>query len=69
MTVRDYEYASQPFVVGTSADADFPAHTVIEETLTEIVSNGWVNDEYKHMVVTASPKALSVQPGQFFHVL
>ena len=69
MTVRDYEYASQPFVVGTSTDADFPAHTTIEETLTEIVSNDWVNDEYKHMVVTASPKALSVQPGQFFHVL
>jgi len=56
-------------VVGTSKDADFPAHTTIEETLTEIVSNDWVNDEYKHMVVTASPKALSVRPGQFFHIL
>ena len=69
MTLRDYRYASQPFVVGASAAADFPAHTVVEETLTEVVANDWVNDEYKHLVVTASPKALAVKPGQFFHVL
>ncbi|MEE8140105.1 MAG: dihydroorotate dehydrogenase electron transfer subunit [Alphaproteobacteria bacterium] len=67
--MRDYQFASQPFVVGASAAADFPAHTVVEETLTEVVNNDWVNDEYKHLVVTASPKALAVQPGQFFHVL
>lgn len=67
--MRDYQYASQPFVVGASAAADFPAHTVVEETLTEVVTNDWINDEYKHLVVTASPKALAVQPGQFFHVL
>ena len=67
--MRDYEYASQPFVVGVSAEADFPAHAPVEETLTEVVAHDWVNDEYKHMVVTASPKALAVKPGQFFHVL
>ena len=67
--MRDYQYASQPFVVGASADTDFPVHTTVEETLTEVLSNHWVNDEYKHLVVTASPKALSVQPGQFFQVL
>ena len=69
MTLRDYRYASQHFVVGASAAADLPAHTVVEETLTEVVANDWVNDEYKHLVVTASPKALAVKPGQFFHVL
>ncbi|MCH8917471.1 MAG: dihydroorotate dehydrogenase electron transfer subunit [Alphaproteobacteria bacterium] len=42
---------------------------MVEETLTEVVANDWVNDEYKHLVVTASPKALAVKPGQFFHVL
>jgi dihydroorotate dehydrogenase electron transfer subunit len=28
-----------------------------------------VNDEYKHLVVKASPKALAAQPGQFFQLL
>lgn len=65
----DYHYASQPFVVGRSAETDFPARTPIEETLTTVLSHEWVNDEYKHMVVAASPKALTVKPGQFFHVL
>ncbi len=69
MTVGEYEYASQPFVVGTSAEADFPAHTTVEETLCEVVSHHWVNDEYKHLVVSASPKAMAVEPGQFFQVL
>lgn len=67
--MQEYQYASQPFVVGRSEDADFPAATTIEETLTTVLSHDWVNDEYKHMVVTASPKALAVKPGQFFHIL
>ena len=33
------------------------------------VSHGWVNPEYKHLVVEASPKALAVRPGQFFNLL
>jgi dihydroorotate dehydrogenase electron transfer subunit len=67
--MQDYEYASRPFVVGASAEADFPAHTPVEETLTTVLSHDWVNDEYKHLVVSASAKALSVRPGQFFHIL
>jgi dihydroorotate dehydrogenase electron transfer subunit len=67
--MQDYHYASQPFVVGRSTDTDFPACTTVEETLTTVLSHEWVNDEYKHMVVTASPKALTVKPGQFFHIL
>ena len=41
----------------------------VEELLSDVVSHEWVNDEYKHMVVTASPKALATKPGQFFHIL
>jgi dihydroorotate dehydrogenase electron transfer subunit len=33
------------------------------------VSHDWVNSEYKHLVVDASPKALAVKPGQFFNLL
>jgi len=41
----------------------------IEELLTEVISHEWVNDEYKHLVVVASAKALATQPGQFFNFL
>jgi dihydroorotate dehydrogenase electron transfer subunit len=41
----------------------------VEELLTDVVSHDWVNDEYKHLVVKASPKALATRPGQFFHIL
>jgi dihydroorotate dehydrogenase electron transfer subunit len=33
------------------------------------VSHDWINSEYKHLVVDASPKALAVKPGQFFNLL
>jgi hypothetical protein len=33
------------------------------------VSHDWVNEEYKHLVVEASPKALIVARGQFFNLL
>src|SRR5271169_1883236 len=52
-------------VVGESAAARIPA----EESLCPVVSHDWVNSEYKHLVVEASPKALTVTPGQFFNLL
>jgi dihydroorotate dehydrogenase electron transfer subunit len=62
-------FASSPFVVGRSelsaAGTDRPA----EESLCPVVSHDWVNAEYKHLVVDASPKALAVGPGQFFNLL
>jgi dihydroorotate dehydrogenase electron transfer subunit len=62
-------FASAPNVVGKDilgADASFsPA----EESLCPVVAHDWVNGEYKHLVVEASPKALSVTPGQFFNLL
>jgi dihydroorotate dehydrogenase electron transfer subunit len=62
-------FASAPFIVGESEppliEADIPA----QEALCPVISHDWVNDEYKHLVVAASPKALAVKPGQFFNLL
>jgi dihydroorotate dehydrogenase electron transfer subunit len=60
-------FASAPYVVGKSAPAD--AHIPAEESLCPVVSHDWVNAEYKHLVVDASPKAMAVNPGQFFNLL
>jgi dihydroorotate dehydrogenase electron transfer subunit len=62
-------FASAPFVVGTSTPAAGEPHMPAEEALCPIVAHEWVNAEYKHLVVEASPKALAVRPGQFFNLL
>jgi dihydroorotate dehydrogenase electron transfer subunit len=60
-------FASNPFVVGETAPP--PDKIPAEESLCPIVRHDWVNSEYKHLVVDASPKALAVTPGQFFNLL
>jgi len=62
-------FASAPFVVGRSSAAAAQPHMPAEESLAPIVAHDWVNSEYKHMIVDASPKALAVKPGQFFNLL
>ena len=62
-------FASDPFVVGKSTPKAATAHIPAEESLCPVVSHTWVNSEYKHLVVEASPKALSANPGQFFNLL
>src|ERR1700674_5441716 len=62
-------FASAPFVVGKSPPAAALPHMPAEEALCPFVSHTWVNSEYKHLVVEASPKALEVKPGQFFNLL
>jgi dihydroorotate dehydrogenase electron transfer subunit len=62
-------FASDPFLVGKSEPAAAAAHIPAEESLCPVVSHAWVNSEYKHLVVEASPKALTVNPGQFFNLL
>jgi dihydroorotate dehydrogenase electron transfer subunit len=64
-------FASAPNVVGKSAvvGEGTAAHIPAEESLCPVLSHDWVNAEYKHLVVAASPKALSVTPGQFFNLL
>jgi dihydroorotate dehydrogenase electron transfer subunit len=62
-------FASDPYVVGKSAATHEPRPIPAEESLCPVVSQDWVNSEYKHLVVEASPKALEVNPGQFFNLL
>jgi dihydroorotate dehydrogenase electron transfer subunit len=62
-------FASAPYVVGKSAPAPAESRIPAEEALCPVVSHEWVNAEYKHLVVDASPKALAVNPGQFFNLL
>jgi dihydroorotate dehydrogenase electron transfer subunit len=62
-------FASNPFVVGQSGAAAAASHIPAEESLCPVVTHDRVNSEYKHLVVEASPKALSVTPGQFFNLL
>jgi dihydroorotate dehydrogenase electron transfer subunit len=62
-------FASSPYVVGKGAPAPAEPDTPAEESLAPVVSHDWVNSEYKHIVVEASPKALKVKPGQFFNLL
>src|ERR1700684_3603408 len=62
-------FTSDPFVVGKSAPTPEPRPIPAEESLCPVVSHAWVNSEYKHLVVEASPKALAVKPGQFFNLL
>ncbi len=62
-------FASDPYVVGKAETVVAPPHIPAEESLCPVVSHDWVNSEYKHLVVEASPKALTVAPGQFFNLL
>jgi dihydroorotate dehydrogenase electron transfer subunit len=62
-------FASSPYVVGKSEPAPTETHLPAEESLAPVVSHEWVNAEYKHLIVDASPKALAVKPGQFFNLL
>jgi dihydroorotate dehydrogenase electron transfer subunit len=62
-------FASAPFVVGARKPTATPDHIPAEETLCPVVSHDWINSEYKHLIVEASPKAIEVKPGQFFNLL
>jgi len=67
MTEQIYAHAAA--VTGKPGSGHSPAECPVEETLCPVVAHEWVNDEYKHLVVKATPKALAAQPGQFFHLL
>jgi dihydroorotate dehydrogenase electron transfer subunit len=62
-------FASAPYVVGASVPTPSDQHIPAEESLCPVVSHAWINAEYKHLIVDASPKALAVKPGQFFNLL
>jgi len=62
-------FASAPFIVGRSEASPTEAHIPAEETLCPVISHDWINAQYKHLVIAASPKAVAVRPGQFFNLL
>jgi dihydroorotate dehydrogenase electron transfer subunit len=62
-------FASAPFIVGKSEPSPTDSHIPAEEALCPVVSNDWVNEDYKHMVLVGSAKAVAVKPGQFFNLL
>ena len=41
----------------------------VVESQSRVISNQWVNDEYKHMVIRVDAAAANVAPGQFFNLL
>ena len=41
----------------------------VAENLCTVVSNGLVNDRYRHLVLAAPAPALDVRAGKFFHLL
>ncbi len=67
--MQNYGFASDPYVAdgepGPASGLAIPA----EECITRVLSHVWVNAEYKHLVLKASPKALTARPGQFFNIL
>ncbi len=64
----DSAFASDPYVVGGQAHNPAPGIPA-EECITTVLSQVWVNSEYRHLVLRASPKALAARPGQFFNIL
>ena len=62
-------FASAPFIVGKTEPSPTDTHIPAEEALCPVVSNDWVNEDYKHLVLVASAKAVAVKPGQFFNLL
>jgi dihydroorotate dehydrogenase electron transfer subunit len=67
--MTDIVHASAAVVVGKPGSGHSPPECPAEESLCPVVAHDWVNDEYKHLVVKASAKALAAQPGQFFQLL
>src|SRR5688500_3812752 len=61
--------ASSAVIVGQPASGHSPPACSAEESVCPVVAHDWINEEYKHLVVKATPKALAAQPGQFFHLL
>lgn len=66
--MQNHAFASFPEVAGSGKPdptPQIPSH----EMVGEVLSNDWVNPEYKHLIVKSTDKALAVKPGQFFNVL
>ena len=62
-------FASAPFIVGKSEPSPTEADIPAEEALCPVVSHDWVNEEYKHLVMSVHEHALKAYAGQMFHLL
>ena len=50
-------------------DTDGYPERKVGEFLGAVVSNDWVNKEYKHIILAVHARALDAYAGQFFHLL
>jgi dihydroorotate dehydrogenase electron transfer subunit len=50
-------------------DVDPYPQRLVGEFIGTVVSNAWVNREYKHLIVKVHPHALKAYAGQMFHLL
>jgi dihydroorotate dehydrogenase electron transfer subunit len=50
-------------------DVDSYPQRRVGEFIGNVVSNAWVNDEYKHVVLKVHEQALKAYAGQMFHLL
>jgi dihydroorotate dehydrogenase electron transfer subunit len=62
----DAKYAAAPVRVGAP---DLWPDRPVGEFLCNVISNEWVNDEYKLLLLEAPARALKAKAGQFFHLL
>jgi dihydroorotate dehydrogenase electron transfer subunit len=67
--MQNYAFASDPYVAGVEPNRDSGSDIPAEESIAKVESHIWVNSEYKHLVLRASPKSLAAKPGQFFNIL
>src|SRR6188508_152921 len=50
-------------------DTDTYPQRLVGEFIGTVVSNEWVNREYKHLILKVHPHALKAYAGQMFHLL
>src|SRR4051812_22702115 len=50
-------------------DVDTYPNRKVGEFIGTVVSNAWVNEEYKHVILKVHPQALKAYAGQMFHLL
>ena len=60
------QYTNSALRVG---DDDAYPQRLVGEFIGAVVSNDWVNDEYKHLVLKVHDQALKAYAGQMFHLL
>jgi len=67
MTVEPSEkYTNSALRIG---DDDSYPERLVGEFIGQVVSNDWINDEYKRLVLKVHEEALKASAGQMFHLL